>query len=80
MKLLFSIPTSDIQNYSPNLPLFGPHFAILSGTQVFSRCFLDFSIIVVVVFVVVVVVWLFFFLLVHYWRYVIKKVLIIRLL
>ena len=39
MKLLFLTPTSDIQNYLPNLPLFGPHCAVLNGARVFPAVF-----------------------------------------
>ena len=48
MKLLFLTPTSDIQNYLPNLPFVWASLCGIERCKGFSRCFLYFSIVVVV--------------------------------
>ena len=48
MKLLFLTPTSDIQNYLPNLPFVWASLCGIERCKGFCRCFLYFSIVVVV--------------------------------
>ena len=48
MKLLFLTPTSDIQNYLPDLPFGWASLCGIERCKGFSRCFLYFSIVVVV--------------------------------